>query len=239
MVITKLSHKAIQRLVARFGYELKAIGTPPSGYTEFLQRMANTGVRPKTVFDVGVGKGTPWLYNAFPHSHFVLLEPQKEFEPELERICAEIDAEYHLVGVGRKEQLLPIYQLMSSSTGSSFLPPNNYNQQQWGPSQQSENNISIVPLDTYQECPSPFFLKLDVEGYELEVLRGATKILAKTDVVLLEVAIEERQVGEPDLIDIGMFMKDNGFRLIDFPTLVQQTTGGPLVYADAAFMRIN
>jgi hypothetical protein len=53
----------------------------------------------------------------------------------------------------------------------------------------------------------------------------------------MEVAIAERQVGEPDLIEIGTFMKNNGFRLIDFPVLTQQATGGPLLYIDVAFAR--
>jgi len=33
------------------------------------------GVRtaPQTIFDVGVAKGTPWLYDAFPDAYFVLV----------------------------------------------------------------------------------------------------------------------------------------------------------------------
>lgn len=236
MGIKALSRTTVGRLIARFGYELKIVGSPPCGYSSFLHRMAQAGIQPRTVFDIGVGNGTPWLYAAFPQAHFVLIEPQREFEPALEGICRHIDAEYHLVGVGSKEQHLPIYRLLSSPTGSSFLPPNADTEQRWGASEKS-GEIHVVPLDAYREQPGPFFVKIDTEGFELEVLRGAKKVLEKTEVVLMEVAIAERQVGEPDLIEIGTFMKNNGFRLIDFPVLTQQAIGGPLLYIDVAFAR--
>jgi len=236
MGIRRLSRMVMERIIARFGYELKIVGSPPSGYSSFLRRMVEAGVRPRTVFDIGVGDGTPWLYAAFPQAHFVLIEPQMQFEPALREICGRIDAEYHLVGVGSKEQHLPIYRLLSSPTGSSFLPPNPDTEQRWGASEKS-GELRIVPLDNYREQPGPFFVKIDTEGFELEVLRGAVKVLEQTDVVLMEVAITKRQEGEPDLIEIGVFMKDNGFRLIDFPVLTQQARGGPLLYVDVAFAR--
>lgn len=236
MGIKGISRAALERLIARFGYELKMVGSPPAGYSAFLNRMVAAGVRPLTVFDVGVGNGTPWLYAAFPQAHFVLIEPQREFEPVLQGICQRIDAEYHLVGVGSKEQRLPIYRLVSSPTGSSFLPPNADTEERWGTSEKS-GELHVVPLDTFCERPGPFFVKIDTEGFELEVLRGAVKVLEQTDVVLMEVAISKRQEEEPDLIEVGTFMKDNGFRLIDFPVLTQKARGASLLYADVAFAR--
>ena len=42
-----------------------AIAATVRGYSDFLAFAATRGVDPKTVFDVGVGFGTPWLYEAF------------------------------------------------------------------------------------------------------------------------------------------------------------------------------
>lgn len=238
MGIKGLAHNAIERIVARYGYELKMVEAPPCGYVEFLRRMVKVGIRPRTVFDIGVGHGTPWLYGAFPEAHFVLIEAQKDFEPELQQICHRIDAEYHVVAVGSTEQDRPIYRLPNRATGSSFLPPNSGTDQHYGASQKSEDKIHIVPLDTWSERPGPYFVKIDTEGFEFEILHGAAKVLEKTDVVLLETAITPRRIDEPDLIDVAAFMKSHGFCLIDFPVLTQQARHGPLKYVDAAFAKV-
>lgn len=237
MNVRTLSRMAIQRLIQPFGYELKITGSPPCGYTEFLRRVVKSGVKPRIVFDVGVGNGTPWLYAAFPHAHFVLLEPQSRFEPVLKDICSRMNAEYHLVGVGATDEYRPIYNLLNSPTGSSFLKPNAENEARWGSSEKSTETLHIVPLDTYATRQGPFFLKIDTEGFELEVLRGATEVLRQTDVVLLEAAVSARQADEPGLIEVGAFMQQQGFALIDFPTLTQKSKDGSLLYVDAAFAR--
>jgi len=229
----------LEKIIGHYGYSLKIDGSPPRGFANFFNYIIKTGFQPGTVFDVGVGYGTPWLYKAFPKAHFVLIEPQLEFETSLKRLCRQMDAEYHRVGAGETEASLPLYRLSNSPTGSSFLPPSEQATNIWGIFNQSEESIHIVQLDTYMDRSEPFLLKIDTEGYELKVLQGATAILAKTKFVLMEVAIAERQVGEADLIEIGMFMKENGFRIIDIPMLTQQSVNGPLLYVDVAFARIG
>ena len=234
-----IARGVLEQIIGHYGYSLKIDGNPPRGFANFFKYIIRTGFQPKTVFDVGVGNGTPWLYEAFPKVHFVLIEPQMEFETSLKRICKQMDAEYHLVGAGETESDLPLYRLSNSPTGSSFLPPSEQAKNIWGTFNQSEEKTHIVQLDTYKDQLDPFLLKIDTEGYELKVLQGAARILAKTDLVLMEVAIAERQVGEADLIEIGMCMKKNGFRLIDIPMLTQQSVHGPLLYVDVAFARIG
>ena len=93
MKITAAVPRVIERCISTFGYSLKINGSPPRGFTNFFGYVKSRGFQPQTVFDVGVGNGTPWLYGAFPDAHFVLIEPQVEFEPSLKRICDQQDAE--------------------------------------------------------------------------------------------------------------------------------------------------
>lgn len=237
MRIKTVARGLTERVVAKFGYELRIVGAPPRGFDNFLGFVKNRGFQPRTVFDIGVGYGTPWLYEAFPGAHFVLIEPQVQFEPVLKGICQRLDAEYHLVGVGETEQNLPLYRLPGSPTGSSFLPPSKHAEKIWGAFERSGDTMSIVRLDRYRDQAGPFLVKIDTEGFELEVLRGAGDVLAKTDLLLMEVAVIERQKGEADLIEIGTVLKENGFRLMDIPVLTQQSVSGPLLYMDVAFAR--
>lgn len=44
------------------------------------------GFAPRTIIDVGVGQGTPDLYNAFPQAYLVLVEPLAEFNGAVDAI---------------------------------------------------------------------------------------------------------------------------------------------------------
>lgn len=234
---TRAARKIIEKALAAFGYSLHIDGEPPRGYVNFLEYVKRTGFYPSTVFDIGVGYGTPWLYEAFPDAHFVLIEPQVKFEESLKKICGNIDAEYHLVGAGAAPDSLPIYSLEHSSTGSSFLPPTENANRIWGDFSKTEYSLPIVPLDSFGDKAAPYLIKIDTEGFEMEVLKGATKILEETGLVLLEVAMADRQEGESDLIELGVFLKEHGFRLTDIPCMTQQSVDGPLLYCDVAFTR--
>lgn len=234
-----MARRVVEKLIARFGYDLHVVGTPPRGYENFLVSLKRLGFYPKTVFDIGVGNGTPWLYDAFPDSYFVLIEPQRAFEPALKSLSEKLNCEYHLVGAGPEECSLPIYDLQDCATGSSFLPPTDYAKAKWGSFTESDQRLPVVPLDRFAEREAPYLVKIDTEGFELEVLKGANRILEQTEVLLLEVSVLGRQVGEADLIDIGMHLKEKGFRLLDIPCLMQQGRHGALIYLDVAFAKVG
>ena len=58
-------------------------------------------------------------------------------------------------------------------------------------------------------------LKLDVQGFELEVLKGAGKILPNTKIVVLEINNHQGFVNAPTYFEIDTFMRSNNFELHD------------------------
>jgi hypothetical protein len=61
------------------------------------------GFAPATVIDVGAGHGTDWLLDAFPDAYHVLIEPQEEFRPELERVLTRVRGERVEAAIGNSE----------------------------------------------------------------------------------------------------------------------------------------
>src|SRR5438105_15588252 len=84
--------------------------------------------------------------------------------------------------------------------------------------------------------PRVNFLKLDVQCFELEVLKGASSILKQAEVVLLEVSLVPINAGCPLFAEVIAALDRNGFQLFDFCSQVRRTDG-VLWQTDLLFLR--
>lgn len=82
----------------------------------------------------------------------------------------------------------------------------------------------------------PAAMKIDVQGAEMLVLRGATELLSMIDAVLVECSFVELYDGQALVDDVIGFLRDRGFRLT---AMVAGATDprGMLVQADLLFAR--
>jgi hypothetical protein len=89
----------------------------------------------------------------------------------------------------------------------------------------------ILPMQTLdgfmEDCPSevPILLKLDVQGFELEVLRGGRNTLRCSDFVIMETSLLPYNSGGPLLTEVIVFMGIWVLRLLIF---VANTDGRPI-----------
>jgi len=59
------------------------------------------------------------------------------------------------------------------------------------------------------------FIKLDVQGFELEVLKGGTNCLKMSEAVFMEINLLDLHIGCPLLHDVTKFMYEYGFVAYD------------------------
>jgi FkbM family methyltransferase len=229
------------RILAKRGYELRAIGAAPKGYARFLADVGRFGVQPRTVFDIGVGSGTPWLYEAFPAAKLVLVEPQSGFRADIAGWQAKLNADYHPVALGAQASLAEMFVPDLAATSASLkmwsAETAGLIEQRGQASSGRVEAIRVQTLDDINEYEPPFLLKIDVEGSELDVLRGGQRTLAATHLVLLEASIMPRFQNEPNFLELASYLNRCGFDLFDLVELAQDTLGGRLRYVDAAFIR--
>jgi FkbM family methyltransferase len=154
------------------------------------ENLRKPGLAPATVIDVGVGRGTPNLYDAFPEAHLVLVEPLREFEEDLRRICRRRGGEYVLAAAGAAPGRAELYVDHRMLLASSLLVDERR------PAREQEalerREVTVTTLDQLREergWRGPFGLKLDAEGYEHRVIEGAEAVLRETQFVISEVSV--------------------------------------------------
>ena len=83
----------------------------------------------------------------------------------------------------------------------------------------------------------PALLKLDAQGYELEILKGATGLLPTIQAILLEIAVLEVNESAPLLHDVLTFMKGLGFVAYDILEIHRRPLDRALNQIDVMFVR--
>ena len=84
---------------------------------------------------------------------------------------------------------------------------------------------------------SEILLKLDVQGYELEALRGAVKSLSQIKVVQAEMSFVQLYEGAPLYGEVVDFLKGNGFDIFTIIPGFRNGKTGQLLQADGIFVR--
>jgi FkbM family methyltransferase len=205
----------IKWLLRSLGWELNRIrpaGEEHAFNSAYLRRLGD----PATVFDVGVGRGTYPLYEAYPRAKFVLVEPARECEPYIRPIQEKYDCIVHYKAVGSAPGQLEFNVDLDDPEKSSLESRERLTVRQH---ELDRRIVEVTTLDALlKESPDlkrPIFLKLDTEGHELEALRGAAGLLQVVDFVIAEVSVASRFKGGYRFEDVIEFMRNHGFRFAD------------------------
>ena len=80
-------------------------------------------------------------------------------------------------------------------------------------------------------------LKLDLQGYELEALKGAAEVLKQTEMVIMEVSFLSFNQGAALFHEAVKFMENRGFLVYDVGSQGRWNKDGSLVQADVFFVK--
>lgn len=168
---------------------------------------------PLVVADVGanVGKWTNALLSASPDATVHVFEPSAEaFAKLAERLVGRDRVHLHRAAVGREAGTATLW---SDTAGSVLASLERRNLEHRDLTFDHSEQVQVVTLDdTFAGLTPPTLLKIDVEGRELDVLAGASKVLESVRVVQFEFGgcnIDTRTF----LRDFWYFFTERGFSL--------------------------
>jgi FkbM family methyltransferase len=198
-----------------------------------LEAMAENGYRPSVVLDVGAahGRWTADCMQIYPAAQYVLVEPGPDYTGELEEFSRDPRVSYVPAAAGpergRGTLLLP-----EDPQGASLLPATrdkDYFARQV--------EVPVVALDELDLPGEVSLLKLDVQGYELEVLRGAGRVLSEAEVVVCEASFHRFQEAIPLAHEVVVALAEAGFRPFDYGDEVRWPGSKLLAQLDLIFVR--
>ncbi len=195
-----------------------------------LAMVRSLGFSPDLVVDVGAHTGA-WTRMAlpyFPAARFVMVEAQPEHEPALRTIAsARVSYAMRLLGPDSKNEVA----FVLAGTGSSLYPENTSFPQQ-------RTTLPMTTLDDVLQLGAgdrKIFLKIDVQGAELDVLAGASAALQRTEIILLEASLAEYNRGAPRIAEVIARLRELDFLLFDIWDL--RRIGPILAQTDLVFVR--
>jgi FkbM family methyltransferase len=230
--------KLVHSILAKFGYRIVRIedGPRPSeGLDPFFALLVRMGFAPKHILDVGANRGL-WTREAlkfFPEARYTLVEPQDQLKAHLQDLLAS-GAKIQWINAGASDRAGTLVLTIAANDGSSTFLMTPEEARAGGLGQ------TAVPVKTLNEITAaegslPEMVKIDAEGMDLRALAGASELLGKTDVFLVEAMVCAGY--ENSAARVIEFMAGEGYRLVDITDLNRSPKHGVLWVCELAFLR--
>ena len=161
--------------------------------------------------------------------NIVIFEPLVSNFTTLERNVRNLNANIqgHQVALGSTEGTVDMYVSSNKGLSSSILKPKKHLTQYRDITFNVKESVDLKTLDSYN-YKNFNFLNMDVQGYELEVLKGAKKTLEYIDYVYCEVNRDEVYENNAYIEEIDEFLSSYNMERVE--TDWQGDTWGDALY---------
>ena len=198
-----------------------------------------------TVIDVGANNGqfAKLARAVFPEALIYSFEPLPDCYAVL-RNALPGDRQFFPIecGIGSKEQTLDFYRSFHSPS-SSFLKMEESHKEAFPYTSEGQaakpEKVKVMTLDgALRERPIEpnILIKIDVQGYEMEVIEGAISHIKKANVVILEMSFVELYADQPLFHDVYQRMYKLGYRFTGSLAQMEHPHTGQVVQTDAIFV---
>ena len=221
------------------------ISWPLFSLTSFrvVSTLARQGIEPKVVIDVGANAGQFAIAAAklWPRCQVHSFEPVPDSARALARNCETLPSvAVYETALGEREGTAQIH-VNRHSHSSSILPLGLAHRRAFPEAEEVGTiTVKVVTLDSFLanlEVSAPVLLKLDVQGYELNVIRGASRFLGRVDYVLAETSFKPMYDGEPLFPELLAEMAGRGFDFLRPVDWMKDPRTGEVLQMDALFAR--
>lgn len=240
--------KLIKRIINKLGYALQKVNKSPltiNTYSKdyllfnFYDTLKKMGFIPSHIVDVGANHGT-WTREAlryFPEAYYTLLEPQNWLKKSFQDILdANSKVQFYPVGAGEKEGTFQ-FTIVDRDDSCSFR----YSKEEAKAAGFEQIEIPVVTLNSLlsnSEFPIPDIVKIDAEGLDIAVLKGASDFFGKTEIFMVEAGVVNKSF-DNSFLKLINFMDENNYRLFDITDINRPFQPQVLWLVELVFVKKN
>lgn len=226
----------LQSLLRTLGYEL--VRPVPSLEAVVMRLVARHGI--DILIDVGanVGQYARWFRDLGFEGKIVSFEPSAEAYSVLERSAARDDKwSCSREALGDADVSATLH-IAGNSVSSSLLTMTNRHLTAAPDSKTvATEKVQVRKLDSIATPRGRTWLKLDTQGYEMRVLRGATRTLERCDVIQLELSLQQLYEGAPSVIEVLTWLSPE-YRIVWVVPGFVDVASGTMLQFDAILERV-
>jgi FkbM family methyltransferase len=232
-IITK-DNSSVEKAIV--GSSARPIGDVKS----FLEDIKARGFQPQGILDIGANRGewSKMALDVFSNVCVVMIEPQEEMVSSLSTLCRNNSScSFYNCGAGAEDGEL-VLTIWEDTYGSSYTVPKSFELLKSG--KQRVTSIRTVDgiLAELGAKFIPSIVKIDTQGFELEILRGGKSLFGLTDVFIIETTL---LVGShpvwPSSREIIEYMGKMGYEIYDITSFLRKPSDGSLGQLDFAFVK--
>lgn len=207
-----------------------------------VSRLIKSGIRPNTILDLGANQGQFAIASAkiFGEStEIISFEPDPSVAKILQKNVKGLPVEVKVCAVGSLPGTGDLF-VNSDSQVSSLLPLGESRLVDFPNSVvKGKIQVPIVSLDNMfltRKLSTPILLKIDVQGFEYEVITGASNFLKRVKWIVIEVSFSDLYKGEADFTSILKLLDDYGFHFLRPLNMHFSPKTGEVMEMDALFV---
>ena len=235
--------KTIKKLLHSLGFDLHRLSPASNPSAQLLAALEH--VQADTVFDIGanVGQFAQELRSVGFAGRIISFEPLTTAHAQLSKF-AQNDSKWLVhprVAVGDRDGDIEI-NIAGNSVSSSILPMlDAHSSTAVGSAYVASERTPLICLDTsakqYLRANSRPFIKIDTQGFEWQVLDGATETLERAQGVSLELSLVPLYGGQRLWVELIERMENKGFTLWTIQTGFSDPCTGRSLQVDGIFLR--
>jgi FkbM family methyltransferase len=193
-------------------------------------------INPNSILDIGANIGQ--FYNhckqEFPNSYYFLIEGNEHCEENLKGL--NVDYSMSLLSSEKKEVDFYVRKNEIKCTGNSIYREKT--------PFFDDSEITIVKkttklLDDILSEMTFDLIKIDVQGSELDIMKGGLNIIKKCKAIILEIPIVEYNLNSPNKSEIYQFMESIGFEAVEVLSDIPHPINHNLIQQDVLFIKNN